>query len=212
MKRALTLLLAMSMLLTFGLFAFAEDSDALDPELEGLLGQTTAPQDTLDPAVKGAAESLGLPDMSILTDLLGGISLDTLTSVLGDTASSMGVPDLSALFGGGLADMEVVSLFTDTIGGFLEPMGINLQDALSDSVIFSFFSKLYTGVYTGGAKTTVPTAVAAPEIPEPEPTPDDTTPSIPDTGVGMDIALVAMGVLVVAVGAAFVLRKKKVEA
>jgi LPXTG-motif cell wall-anchored protein len=105
--------------------------------------------------------------------------------------------------------MDLIATFADTIGGFLAPMGIDLQSVMADSAIFGFFSNLYTGVYTGGGATvTVPTQAAAPEIPEPEPEPivDDTP--IPNTGVEMNVALVAVGVLVVAVGAAFVLRKK----
>ncbi|MDR1408828.1 MAG: LPXTG cell wall anchor domain-containing protein [Oscillospiraceae bacterium] len=213
MKKALTLILTLSMLLTFGMFAFAEElDDGWDADLEQILGQsvtTTAPEKGLNSDVSAVlGDSIGGDLLSTVTDLFSGFDLSMFTNVLGDSASSMGL-DLSTIFDlGNLGDMDIIATFADTIGGLLAPMGIDVQSFMGDSALFGFFSKLYTGIYTGGGGgSTVPTNAAPP------PTDDgnnNDNPTIPNTGVEMNVALVAMGVLVVAVGAAFALRKKKV--
>ncbi|MDR0883888.1 MAG: LPXTG cell wall anchor domain-containing protein [Oscillospiraceae bacterium] len=231
MKKALALLLALSMLLTLGLVAFAETPTGY------LIDETTtkAPKASgLDPAVAEVLGDSAFPDdiMSTITDLFGGFSLDTLTGMFSGFAETLGVdgldlaslgggldigslaegiPGIGDLLGGGNGGTDVIASFIDTIAGFL-PGGINLQDQLAGSTIFSFFSKLYTGVYTSNKVTDPVTEPETEPVTEPvtEDTPEPTPP--PKTGVETTGAFAALGVLTVAVAAAVVLRKKKVQA
>ncbi|MDR1805780.1 MAG: LPXTG cell wall anchor domain-containing protein [Clostridium sp.] len=226
MKKVLALVLAVSMLLTFGMLAFAEEELLSDEELALLDDWNTtteaASTDGLNPDVFAILDGAFSDDiLSQAGELFGGMDVDSLMSVLTDTFATMSSGDMSSMLSGfdisSITEMfdigslsgggDVMSGFVDTLGGM---MGIDLNSYMADTEIFSFFSKLYTGVYTGGGTATTTTAAPTTTAPTID-TPTDTG-DIPDTGVDMVLPLSALAVLIVAVGAAFVLRKKKTVA
>jgi len=206
MKKALTIILALSMLLSFGMFAFAEDGEPNEggnwvagDQSSGFnlpfLGEGSFDFDSIFGAFGNMA------------GLLDGFSLDGILDLFGGIGDGMGGMDLGDLFSMDMLSGELMTGFIDTVGDLL---GVDMS-IMTDNAVFSFFANLYTGIYTGGPGGGEPDPEPEPDDPEPPPA-NDPPPydPPPDTGVEMTAAFVAAGVLLTAICAAFVLRKKKV--
>lgn len=230
MKKVLTIMIATLFVLSFGLFAFAEEdftpvddsssssasigdfaslfetfsSDSgSDFDLSGLLSGGGGIMDMLGGLT---GESSG--DISaVLGSMLGGVEGGALLDTLSQSFGSLGL-GVTELLGGGLELGGMDDLYTGLLGG-LDSMGIDssaLTSMLGESGVFNFFA----GLYTAGAVTPTPETTteveteAAPTSPPVQPTGKEN----PNTG-SSTTGIAAFAVLSAAAAVAFVARKKK---
>ncbi|MCL2024103.1 MAG: LPXTG cell wall anchor domain-containing protein [Oscillospiraceae bacterium] len=209
MKKVLALVLAISMLFAFGMFAFANED--IDPIL-GQVEEDVDPNSVYQPSGAGFVDSLFSSlngfEMEGFSDLLGvfsGFDLTNFTDIFSGLSGNLGM-ELPDIFGGG----DMVAGFMDALNSVLGMVGIDVNGMMEDSMIFGFFSQLYTGIYTGGGTGTTDPTDPPPTDPPLPPTDDNPPPEPPpDTGVPETAIFVAAGALLVALAAAVLLRRKK---
>lgn|GEM_PF-6183062 len=218
MKKLLSIFLALSLVFTLGICAFAAEGDAEAEEEAVATAATIELPEFLQGAwdfIKGLlANVTGFDEIDVeaaLANVLDGVDYTDLMGVLGQTFSSIG-GGLGDLLGGAeIGGLDVGGGGTDAIAGVfdmlmggLETLGIDtnaLTDALANSAIFNFFAKLYT--FGAEFETTT-------EAPPPtDPPLEETEPDNPPTGSPAYVGLTAFAVISVAAAAAFAARKKE---
>ena len=200
MKKLVSILLALVMVLSMGTIAFAEDTTAAEA--------TTAEATTAEATTASPAEDLEVTVgeiVDIFKQIFANVDIDTIKGVYEDTKVTIeGIADVIApLFGSengtpsfSLAEVPamLMNAFIDGIAGLF---GTD-RESIIDKLLEIPFVKEIMGWYGYKPAETVPATEAETEAPATE---------VPETGATAGIAAVAA--LSVAAAAAFVSKKKE---